>query len=237
MRRLGWVMVAMLTLNTQSLFACRDIGGTPYQCLDGQHCDCSSGFGGGQPGWDGAAKSGRCVVLIGAPQGNDCGCDYAACGCGRPGSTYGNSYVYSACGNAGCLTWVFNWRCCPGEPTQGGYCCDTKLGQKCGPCNTGTYDCLGTCVDPGCANGTTCCTGSCQATCTTPQPPSSATLYRCSGGGGCIADNVNGTFTDSRCGGTCSTLPPPPAPPPTPPSPPPCTSGPSSICGHVTSGE
>ncbi len=60
------------------------------------------------------------------------------------------------------------------------------------------------------------CGGACSKTgpsCVPPPPPPPGTLYRCSGAGTCIVDNVNGNTTDSTCGGFCAPPPPPPPPP------------------------
>src|SRR4051812_40107462 len=93
-------MAALLLFTSPDLLACRDAGGTPYACIESKHCNCATGWG-AQPGWDqgGTVGVGRCVVLIGAPDGADCGCDYGnggfGCGVGAAGSGCGTKYRYS----------------------------------------------------------------------------------------------------------------------------------------------
>lgn len=227
------VVIAGLLLVAGKAWSCHDQGGARYTCIDQSHCSCSSGFPPSQPGWLPPLQNGRCVVFIGAPDGEDCGCDYARCGLGAVGSGCGAKYRYDPCveGTNNCGHWSFDFNCGSGLacdiPGFEGTCCLPDAGQSC----------LDTC------NSTKACDGSCPICIPPPQPPPPPP-------GGFPPppppppEPPPPPQSPPPPGPPGSPPPPPPAVPPPPPAvppppllppPPPCPNG--SICGHVMQGD
>lgn len=239
------LLIGLVLMAAGAAEACRDAGGTPFECVASIHCSCSSGFpssglpmpppGGPQPGWLPPLQNGRCVVTIGAGDGIDCGCDYAPCGRGALWSGCGNHYDYTPPG----FRWTFDFQCqaglnCVPLPDLGLTCCEPTWGEACDdPCGN-SKACDGTCPicptappPPPPVGGES----------PPPPPPSGGPKYRCSGASTCIQDDTYGTFTAPNCNNSCLPTPPvpPPPPPPVPPPPPPPCGG--NICGHVYQGD
>lgn len=204
--------------------ACHDIGGNPYTCIEAFHCACNGGFG-GQPLWLPPDQAGRCVVYIGAPDGEDCGCDYNPCGRGAVNSGCGKTYRYHPCKDGVCLDYPFTFECQDGLkcdlPGYNGTCCLPGAGEPCDTCGhvfACDRTCPGECVEP------------------PPPPPPD--------GGGTPPPPPIDTPPPPPPPGPTTPPPPPvppavPPPPPIPPTPPPPPSVPcgGTICGHVYQGD